>query len=155
MNKSEEESPADGVPAGKLTVVQPSSTAVDKVNENSTTTKKTKQPGVCEKVFYINSHGKKCFFTPRLAPRKRIRQRDVQPSSLTPSNEDYLGSDQKATDNQIEASKTDNPNIINSCVHYLSIKSCVHICHARDKNVKTITVGFTRLKKYKCILSLV
>ena len=112
INKSEEETPADGVPAGKLTVVQPSSTAVDKINENSTTTENPKQAGVCEKVFYVNSRGKKCFFTPGLAPRKRIRQRDVQPSSLTPSNEDYLGSDQEDTDNQIEAFKTGNPNII-------------------------------------------
>ena len=112
INKSEEETPADGVPAGKLTVVQPSSTAVDKINENSTTTENPKQAGVCEKGFYVNSRGKKCFFTPGLIPRKRIRQRDVQPSSLTPSNEDYLWSDQEDTDNQIEAFKTGNPNII-------------------------------------------
>ena len=110
--EEEEEAPADGVSAGKLTVVRPSSTAVDKFNENSTTTEKPKQLGVCEKVFYVNSRGKKCFFTPGLAPRKRIRQRDVQPSSLTPSNEDFVGSDQEDTENQIEASKTDNPNII-------------------------------------------
>ena len=59
INKSEEESLADGVPVGKLTVVQPSSTAVDKVNENSTTTEKPKQPGICEKVFHVDSRGKK------------------------------------------------------------------------------------------------
>ena len=35
---------------------------------------------------------------------------------------------------------------LNSCVHYFSIKSCVHISHAR-KNRKTITVRFTGLKK--------
>ena len=35
---------------------------------------------------------------------------------------------------------------INSCVHYFSIKGCVHICHARNKNKETITVGFTGLK---------
>ena len=43
---------------------------------------------------------------------------------------------------------------LNSCVHYFSIKSCVHICHARDKNIETITVGFTGLKKlHKYILN--
>ena len=43
---------------------------------------------------------------------------------------------------------------LNSCVHYFSIKSCVHICNARDKNIKTITVGFTGLKKlHEYILS--
>ena len=36
---------------------------------------------------------------------------------------------------------------LDSCVHYFSIKSCVHICHARDKNIETITVGFIGLKK--------
>ena len=36
---------------------------------------------------------------------------------------------------------------LNSCVHYFSIKSRVHICHAPDKNIETITVGFTGLKK--------
>ena len=42
----------------------------------------------------------------------------------------------------------------NSCVHYFSIKSCVHICHARDKNIETITVGFTGLEKlHEYILS--
>ena len=35
----------------------------------------------------------------------------------------------------------------NSCVHYFSIKSCVHICHTRDKSRKTITVRFIGLKK--------
>ena len=111
-NKSEEKAPADATPAEKLTVVQPSSTAVDKVNENSITTEILKQSGVCKKVFCVNSRGKKCFSKPGLAHRKRIRQRDVQPSSLTPSNEKYLGSDQEDTENQIEASKTDNPNVI-------------------------------------------
>ena len=43
---------------------------------------------------------------------------------------------------------------INSCVQYFSIKSCVHICHARDKNIETITVGFTGLEKlHEYILS--
>ena len=37
----------------------------------------------------------------------------------------------------------------NSCVHYFSIESCVHICHARDKNIKTITVGFTGLNSLR------
>ena len=37
--------------------------------------------------------------------------------------------------------------MVNTCVHYFSIKSCVHICHARDKNSKTITVRFTGLRK--------
>ena len=43
---------------------------------------------------------------------------------------------------------------VNSCVHYFSIKSCVHICHARDKNIETITFGFTGLKKlHECVLN--
>ena len=42
---------------------------------------------------------------------------------------------------------------VNSCVHYFSIKSCVHICHARDKNIETITVGLEELKKYTCVNS--
>ena len=43
---------------------------------------------------------------------------------------------------------------LNSCVHYFSIKSCVHICHARDKNIETITIGFTGFKKlHECILN--
>ena len=44
---------------------------------------------------------------------------------------------------------------LNSCVHYFSTKSCVHICHARDKNIETITVGFTVLKKYMSRFSMV
>ena len=44
---------------------------------------------------------------------------------------------------------------LNSCVHYFSIKTCVHICHARDKNIGTITVGFTGLKNYTSIFSMV
>ena len=35
----------------------------------------------------------------------------------------------------------------NTCVHFFSIKSCVQICHARDKNRKIITVRFKGLKK--------
>ena len=112
-NKSEEKAPADATPAEKLTVVQPSSTAVDKVNENSITTEILKQSGVCKKVFCVNSRGKKCFSTPGLAHHKRIRQRDVQPLSLTPSNEEYLGSDQEDKENQIEASKVDRLTTLN------------------------------------------
>ena len=42
----------------------------------------------------------------------------------------------------------------NSCVHYFSIKNCVHICHARNKNIETITFGFTGLKKlHECVLN--
>ena len=44
---------------------------------------------------------------------------------------------------------------VNSCIHYFSIKSCVHICHARDKNIDTITVGFIVLKKYMSRFSMV
>ena len=35
-----------------------------------------------------------------------------------------------------------------------TLNSCVHICHARDKNIETITVGFTGLEKlHEYILS--
>ena len=43
----------------------------------------------------------------------------------------------------------------NSCVHYFSINSCVHICLAREKDIETTTIGFKGLKKYTTIFSVV
>ena len=54
----------------------------------------------------------------------------------------------------VEVSSREPKSNVNSCVHYFSIKSWVHICHARDKNIETITFGFTGLKKlHECVLN--
>ena len=69
---------------------------------------------------------------------------------LNPASGDYIYPKQMELNIQGLVKKE-----FNSCVHYFSIKNCVHICHARDKNIETIIFGFMWLKKYTSVLSTV